>query len=175
MPNRPDDPYDRFPLKAAIGLTLMIVGGVALLFLSSTWQDWRQAALGALILFALIGLTLAFRRLKPVPAPDRRTTGIPLPEPAAASDPRAFDPVGFIEAAKRRQPASQPQQIEEGRQREARGGQGPPARTAGSAETIRRLQDLRDHPATPEPERQAADEKVKKLRSKRRSAWSKRP
>lgn len=173
MPNRPDNPYERFPLTAALGLFLMLSGAVALLFLSSTWQDWRQAVLGAMILFALIGLALVLRRLKLRPLTARKAKPSPIPEAPPSAELQSFDPAGFIEAAKRRHPVSAPRQIG-GRVQEERTAEAAPQARIG-AQTIRRLPDLRDHPATPETERKVADDKLKKQRTKRRSAWRKGP
>ena len=170
MPNRLKDPYGRFPPGAAIGLFLMFAGAVTLLFLSGTWQDWRQAILGALVLFALIGMALLVRRLKWPALPSRRKAAAPV---AAAQDPQpaTFDPAGFVEAARRQQGQPPPRRIE------AKPGRDSAAERQQAKEegTIRRLQDLRDHPSTPEPERQAAEAKLKKARTKRRSAWKARP
>lgn len=171
MPNRPDDPYGRFPPAAALGLFLMFAGTVTLLFLSATWQDWRQAMLGALILLGLIGMAFLIRRLKWPALPFRRKAAA---VPAAASqDPplAAFDPAGFIDAARRQQGQSPSRRIEAKPGRDS----ATERQQAKEEGTIRRLQDLRDHPATPEPERQAAEAKLKKARAKRRSAWKARP
>jgi hypothetical protein len=171
MPNRPDDPYGRFPPGAAIGLFLMFSGAVTLLFLSGTWQDWRQAIFGALVLSGLIGLALLARRLKWPVLPFRRNAAAPL---AAVHDPpplAPFDPAGFIDAARRQQGQPPPRRIE------AKPAPDSAAERQQAKEegTIRRLQDLRDHPATPEPERKTAEAKLKKARAKRRSAWKARP
>lgn len=171
MPNRPEDPYGRFPPGAAIGLFLMFAGAVALLFLSGTWADWRQAILGALVLFALIGMALLARRLKwpslPFRRKDRTSQALAIQDSVPL---QGFDPAGFIEAA-RRQQAQSPRRVgvKPGPDSAAERQQ------AKEEETMRRLQDLRDHPATPEAERKAAEGKLKKARAKRRSAWKARP
>lgn len=170
MPNRPEDPYGRFPPGAAIGLLFMIAGGAALLFLSATWQDWRQAILGALILGGMIGATLLLRRVRLPPFRFRRRPVSVMPPPADDPIPlRGFDPAGFIQAARHGRTATPPRI-------ESKPGRDSAAEQQAKEEgTIRRLQDLRDHPATPEPERQAAEAKLKKARAKRRSAWKERP
>lgn len=168
MPNRPDDPYGRFPPAAALGLFLMFAGAVTLLFLSGTWQDWRQAILGAFMLFGLIGMAFLLRRLRlPRLAFRRKGRTPPVPTIQDPAPLQGFDPAGFVEAARRQQGQSPPRWIEA-----KPGHDGAADRQQAKEEaTIRRLQDLRDHPATPEPERQAAEAKLKKARSKRRSAW----
>ncbi|WP_342154657.1 hypothetical protein [Methylorubrum sp. SB2] len=171
MPNRPEDPYGRFPPGAAIGLFLMFAGAVTLLFLSATWADWRQAILGGLILFALIGIALLVRRLKWPALSFGRKAATPVSAPQDPPPRVTFDPADFIDAARRQQDHTLPRRIE------AKPGRDSAAERQQAREegTIRRLQDLRDHPATPEPERQAAEAKLKKARSKRRSAWKARP
>ena len=112
MPNRPDDPYGRFPPGAAIGLFLMFAGAVTLLFLSGTWQDWRQAIFGALVLFGLIGMAFLLRRLGlprlPFRRKDRTSQALAIQDPVPL---QGFDPAGFVEAA-RRQQAPSPRRVE---------------------------------------------------------------
>jgi len=175
MPNQPPDPHGRFPATAAIGLAIMACGLYALALLTVVPEDWRAA--GAALPFALAALYGAFLMLRSLARGLRRGPRVDggagaTHAPRRGADPaRAFDPKQFIaeQQAREMQGLAQPSG---GAALPSHAGEAnvrkPPRRLA-TPERIKKLQDLRNHPATPEAEAKAADEQLKKLRPKRRA------
>ena len=174
MPNKPQSPYGRFPLRAAIGLALMAGAPAIYIIAQLSSRDWRIALAvtlsllaSAAILYAAvkgwqwIRVRLSARTGKPRAAPSHTSVSRPAithdkPQalPGRRPQPRSpgFDAEQFMASVRARHPASpedddRPAQINQ--------------------ERIRKLEDLRDHPATPEPEKRAADRSIKRMRKRR--------
>ena len=164
MPIKPPSPYGRFPLRAAIGLILMVGAPAIYLVASLSARDWKIALAVTLSLLASAALLLAWLkgflwlrgRLS-----DRSAARVVAHGPSSSADSflgmepasPGFDANGFLASVRARNPDS------------TRCNDDRPAQIA--QERIRKLEDLRDHPSTPAPEKDAADRSIKRIRKRR--------
>ncbi|MCB1418275.1 MAG: hypothetical protein KDJ74_04445 [Notoacmeibacter sp.] len=173
MPNAPKNPYGRFPLKAAIGLVLMAGAPAIYMLAQLSEEDWRIALAVTLpvLFFGLVGF-LSFRAWQAwrqrglfAAAPQAKTSTISAPratrpgpaEPSAKRvaskrTPAGFDADSFLASARSKNPEAD----------EAS------ARPLLEDNRLRKLEDLRDHPATSGPEREAAETSIKRIKRQRR-------
>lgn len=171
MPNKPPSPYGRFPVRAVIGLILMVGAPAIYLIAGLSGRDWKVALAVTLSLLASAALLLAWlnavqwlrsrffgrgtdRAATHGPsfaASSFRHSGpVPGAEPADAPD---FDANRFLASARARNPES------------TRSNDDRSAQLA--QERIRKLEDMRDHPSTPAPEKDAANRSIKLIRKRR--------
>ncbi|MBV1711593.1 MAG: hypothetical protein KUA37_06250 [Desulfomicrobium sp.] len=169
MPNAPRKPYGRFPLKAAIGLALMAGAPAIYIVAQLSAGDWRiaLAVTLSLLLCGLSGLLLvkAWQWWRQGGQSRGPTGTISMPraarsapaEPSAkrivsGSAPAGFDAASFLASAQSKNP--EPDKA--------------PARRLLEDNRLRKLEDLRDHPTTSAPERDAAETSIKRIKRQRR-------
>ena len=167
MPNAPRNPYGGVPWKAAIGFGLMILAPLGWLLLATGAGEWRQALLTAILVLIGLGFLPWLKKASSVLSRLFRFSGRQPPARLRQNQPDrvipslpSFDQLAFLDAASR-QNEDTAQNIQQ---------------SLLTAERVRKLTYLRDHPETSPEERAAADASIKKVtRPKKRTAKRKKP